>query len=90
MVRHVFATMICFQDNFSDLYTAKEQDEYSEIPQSIKTAWEMANKMRAWENKVLDELQRDLKSSVIEEFKKEYAEENPSKPALEGKLSDEH
>jgi len=27
---------------------------------------------------------------VTEEFKTQYAEENPSKPALEGKLSDEH
>jgi Asp-tRNA(Asn)/Glu-tRNA(Gln) amidotransferase A subunit family amidase len=46
--------------------------------------------MRSWEHKTLDDLQQKLKPSVTEEFKKEYTEENPSKPALEGKLSDEH
>lgn len=46
--------------------------------------------MRGWEHKTFDDLQQKLKPTVTDEFKKEYKEENPSKPELEGKLSDEH
>ena len=90
LIRHAFATMICFQNLFNDLESSKEQEEYSEIPETIRNAWDKANKMRAWEHKVYDDLKLELQSTIVEEFKKEYAEEHPSQPALEGKLSEDH
>ena len=70
LIRYAFATMICFQDLYEKLEEAKNQDSYDEIPESIREAWTKANSMRAWEHKTFDQLQRDLKTTVTEEFKK--------------------
>ena len=56
--------------NHEKLEEAKNQDSYDEIPESIREAWTKANSMRAWEHKTFDQLQRDLKTTVTEEFKK--------------------
>ena len=86
--------MVCFEDLFDDLSRALsivgDSDDGSELPESIRNAWAKAGKMRSWAHKTMDDLQQKLKPTVIEQFKAEYTEENPSKPALEGKLSDEH
>lgn len=70
LIRYAFGTMICFQDLYEKLEEAKNQDSYDEIPESIREAWTKANSMRAWEHKTFDQLQRDLKTTVTEEFKK--------------------
>lgn len=57
LIRQTFATMICFQELFDALNAALCAEQIEQVPKSIQNAWQMANKMRAWEHKTFDELQ---------------------------------
>jgi hypothetical protein len=45
--------------------------------------------MRIWRKKTKNEIEKTIKAKIIDEVKKEYAEANPSAPALQSKLSAE-
>jgi hypothetical protein len=66
-----------------------DPDEWN-VSEQLKQAWAQAGKVRAWQRNKRKELERKLQPTLAEAFKAEYAEANPSKPALEGKLSEEH
>jgi len=70
-----------------------KRDDDGELPSETKElvrAYREACKMRAWRKKTKNEIEKTLKTKLTDEFKKEYAEANPSSPALQGKLSAEH
>ena len=89
--------MVHFQDLFEDINNMfshfednEEEVEADQIPPKLVQAWTAATKLRVWKTECIEENERKNQTQFEEDFKKEWAEEHPSQPALEGKLSEEH
>jgi hypothetical protein len=95
LVLNTFATLILFEDlyeEFSGAITAMLREDDGLLPSNTKElvrAYKEACRMRIWRKKTKNEIEKTIKAKIIDEVKKEYAEANPSAPALQSKLSAE-